>query len=172
MAPAGPFQCGAQPGSPATWRQFSKARKQVLKPTIASQSWVFCFLANDFDWQTILKGKMKQQYGQIITRFEAETQFEVGAIAPVPYRGAVETELEQLKERLLGPLLNASTDPAEGAPLRRAANEAAGLAWITPFPLLVFPVLLEEKVSAAQRQEARQQQIRQRTEGLLEQAIA
>jgi hypothetical protein len=115
---------------------------------------------------------MKKKYGQIITRFEAETQFEVGAIAPVPFRGALETELDQLKERLLGPLLNASTDPARGVPLRRAANEAAGLAWLTPFPLLVFPVLFEEKVYAAQRQEARQRQIRRRTEGLLEQAVA
>jgi hypothetical protein len=143
-----------------------------LKPTIASQSWVFRFLANDFDWQTILKGKMRQQYGQIITRFEAETQFEAGAIAPVPHRGALETELERLKERLIGPMLDASADPAQGAPLRRAANEAAGLAWITPFPLLVFPVLLEEKVCAAQQQEARQRQIRRRTEGLLEKAAA
>jgi hypothetical protein len=107
-----------------------------------------------------------------MTRFEAETQFEVGAIAPVPFRGALETELEQLKERLLGPLLNAAADPAQGAPLRRAANEAAGLAWMTPFPLLFFPALLEEKVCAARRQEARQRQIRHRTEGLLEKAVA
>jgi hypothetical protein len=115
---------------------------------------------------------MRQQYKQIMTRFEAETQFEVGAIAPVPFRGALETELEQLKGRLLEPLLNASVDPAQSARLWRAANEAAGLAWITPFPLLVFPVLFEEKISAARRQEARQRQIRQRTEGLLEQAAA
>jgi hypothetical protein len=143
-----------------------------LKPTIASQSWVFCFLANDFDWQTFLKGNMKQKYRQVRTRFEPETRFEVGAIAPVPFRGALETELEQLKARLLEPLLNASADPARSEPLRRAANEAAGLAWFTPFPLLFFPALLEEKVYAAQRQEARQRQIRQRTEGLLEKAVA
>ena len=143
-----------------------------MKPTIASQSWVFRFLANDFDRQTILKGNMRQRYRRIITRFEAETQFEAGAIAPVPFRGALETELDQLKERLLGPLLNASADPAQGAPLRRAANEAAGLAWMTPFPLLFFPVLLEEKVRAAQRQEARQRQIRRQTGGLLAKAAA
>ena len=115
---------------------------------------------------------MKQKYRQVRTRFEPETRFEVGAIAPVPFRGALETELEQLKKRLLEPLLNASADPARSEPLRRAANEAAGLAWFTPFPLLFFPGLLEEKVYAAQRQEARQQQIRQRTEGLLEKAVA
>jgi len=115
---------------------------------------------------------MRQQYGQIMTRFEAETRFEVGPIAPVPFRGALESELEELKERLLRPLLGAAQDPAQGVPLRRAANEAAGLAWITPFPLLVFPVLLEEKVRAAQCREARQRRVRERSEGLLDQAAA
>ena len=114
---------------------------------------------------------MKQKYRQVITNFEPETRFEVGTVAPVPFRGPLETELEQLKTRLLGPLLNASADPAQSAPLRQAANEAAGLAWFTPFPLLFFPALLEEKIYAAQRQEARQRRILQRTEGLLEKAV-
>ena len=109
---------------------------------------------------------MRQQFTQIITRFEPETRFELGN------RRHSKPELDQLKERLLEPLLEAATDPAEGAPLRLAANEAAGLAWFTPFPLLFFPVLFEEKIGDAQRQEARQRQIRQRTEGLLERAIA
>ena len=30
-----------------------------------------------------------------------------------------------------------------------AAEEASVLAWSTPYPLLVFPVLLEEKLAAA-----------------------
>lgn len=113
-----------------------------------------------------MKQKYRQKYRQVGTRFEPETRFEVGA------RGALETELEQLKARLLGPLLEASRDLTQAAPLRRAANEAAGLAWFTPFPLLFFPALLEEKVYAARRQGARQRQIRQRTEGLLEKAVA
>ena len=90
----------------------------------------------------------------------------------MPFRGALETELEQLKARLLGPLLNAAADPVQSAPLRQAANEAAGLAWFTPFPLLFFPALLEEKIYAAQRQEARQRQIRRQSETLLEKVVA
>ena len=39
--------------------------------------------------------------------------------------------------------------PELNAPLRRAANDAAALAWATVFPLLVFPVLFEEKIEAA-----------------------
>ena len=115
---------------------------------------------------------MKQKKRQVKTRFEPEIQFEVGAPAPVPPRGALETELEHLKARLLAPLLGAAPDPAQSVPLQRAANEAAGLAWFTPFPLLFFPALLEEKVYAAQRQEARQRRILQQTEALVEEAVA
>ena len=43
------FGRGAHPGSPATWRLFFKGQKTIFfKPTIAGQSWVFCFLANEF----------------------------------------------------------------------------------------------------------------------------
>jgi hypothetical protein len=76
-----------------------------------------------------------------------------------------------LKVRLLAPLLAKANETAENAPLKLAANEAAGLAWFTPFPLLFFPALLEEKIYAVQRQEARQRKIRQQTEGLLEEAV-
>jgi hypothetical protein len=117
---------------------------------------------------------MKQKYRkykQVKTNFGPEARFEVGAITPVPLRGEPENELEQLKARLLGPLLNAAADPAESVPLRLAANEAASLAWFTPFPLLFFPALLEEKIYAVQRQEARQRQIREQTEALVETVV-
>ena len=51
--------------------------------------------------------------------------------------------------------------------VRRAANEAAALAWVTPYPLLFFPVLFEEKANAELRVALRQQQIRQRSGELL-----
>ena len=51
------------------------------------------------------------------------------------------------------------TKPELNAPLRRAANEAAALAWVTLYPLLVFPVLFEEKAAAAVRQTERQARI-------------
>lgn len=107
---------------------------------------------------------------QLKTRFKPETRFAVDATAPTPARGPVESELEQLKARLLKPLINESADAAQTAPLKRAANEAASLAWFTPFPLLFFPALLEEKVYAAQRQQARQELIRRQTGDLLEKA--
>jgi hypothetical protein len=100
---------------------------------------------------------------QVKTRFGPETRFEIGPIPPVPFRGALENELDTLKARLLREELARGADPALNPLLRRAANDAASLAWFTPFPLLVFPVLLEEKAEAARRQEARQRQIRRRS---------
>jgi len=76
-----------------------------------------------------------------------------------PFRATQETEFEKLKYRLLTEKLLASGQPGLNAPLRRAANEAAALAWVTFYPLLVFPALFEEKSRAAIRQTARQARI-------------
>jgi hypothetical protein len=124
----------------------------------------------------ILKENMRNRTGNKVvrTRFGPETHFEIGPLAPapVPRRGAAEDELEQLKARLLRPLLVRVEDPGLNMALRRAANEAASVAWFTPFPLLFFPTLLEEKAAKARRQQERQREIRERTQGLLEQAIS
>lgn len=106
------------------------------------------------------------------TRFEPETRFEVAPVPVVPFRGTQETELDRLKARLLRDLLAQTADGQLYALLRRAANEAAALAWFTPFPLLFFPGLLEEKAHAALRQGARQRYIRDRSENLLVEAAA
>jgi hypothetical protein len=106
------------------------------------------------------------------TWFEPETYFEVAPVPAVPFRGTQETELDRLKARLLLELLQQTPDARLYAPLRRAANEAAGLAWFTPFPLLFFPVLFEEKALEALRQGARQRCIRNRSRSLLVEAAA
>jgi hypothetical protein len=112
---------------------------------------------------------MKNRYikTQVKTRFGPDTRFEIGPIPPVPFRGALENELDALKARLLREELARVQEPALNPLLRRAANDAASLAWFTPFPLLVFPVLLQEKAEAARRQEARQRQIRRRSRGAI-----
>jgi hypothetical protein len=107
-------------------------------------------------------------------RFGRETRFKLGPpkAAPVPVRGPAESELEQLKTRLLRPLLEPEVSPSLRLALRRAANDAASVAWFTPFPLLFFPTLLEEKAAAARCRQERQRVIRQQTQGLLEEAIS
>lgn len=67
------------------------------------------------------------------------------------------SELEQLKERLLEELLpETSHRPDLSSAYERAASDAVSLAWVTPFPLLVLPVLFEEKAAEARRQAERQ----------------
>ena len=78
----------------------------------------------------------------------------------VPFRSAHETLFERLKLRLLTQSLAERPDPDFNTPLRRAANEAASLAWATPFPMLFFPVLFEEIAEDAARHESRQREIR------------
>ena len=106
------------------------------------------------------------------TRFRPATRFEIASPAPVPVRGATENELERLKARLLPSLLAPVQEEELKTALRRAASEAASVAWFTPFPLLVFPALLEEKAAIARRQLERQRQIRERSQGLIEEALS
>ena len=104
---------------------------------------------------------------KVPARFAPETRFDVRPAPPAPFRALQESELEQLKDRLLREQLARTTDPGLKPPLRRAANEAAALAWTTNVPLLVFPALFEEKVRRALFQVARQEWILERSRALL-----
>jgi hypothetical protein len=97
---------------------------------------------------------MKDHTRKVPTVFGPETRFDVAPGAP--FRGTQETALDRLKDRLLQERLGGAGDTEQYAPLRRASNEAAALAWTTPFPLLVLPELFAEKAEAALRQAARQ----------------
>jgi hypothetical protein len=110
---------------------------------------------------------MKENYRRVPTRFGPESGFEVTPISPAPFRARQEAELERLKARLLAERLQGRGEPQLDSYLRRAANEAAALAWVTRYPLLVFPALFEEKAKAALLRAERQEQIRQRSRELL-----
>jgi len=97
------------------------------------------------------------------TEFDAETRFE---LRPVDFRAIHENEFEGLKARLLA-IRQREAGIKWEAPLRDAANEAAALAWTTPAPLLVFPVLFEEKAAATVLQDRRQARILKKSRELL-----
>lgn len=97
------------------------------------------------------------------TRFEEPTRFE----APVPFRGIELNELERLSETMLREALNGATGLEEPVLLRRAANDAAALAANTPFPLLMFPALFDEKMAVARAYANRQEDVRERSRALL-----
>ena len=110
---------------------------------------------------------MNNEYGKTKTRFGPGAG---RGERPLPFHPANMTELERLKNRLLRDLLEPATGAGQNVLLRRAANDAAALAWTTGHPLLFLPVLLEEKASAAVRQNRRQQEIRRRSPNLMAEA--
>lgn len=110
---------------------------------------------------------MKTKENQVPTRFAAATRFAPPVLAAVPCRGAAETELDRLKNRLLARELARSTTLEQNVGLRRAADDAAALVWLTPYPLLLLPALFEEKALAARIKTGRQALIRERSNELL-----
>lgn len=104
---------------------------------------------------------------KLAARFAPETRFEVPPAPVAPFRATRENELERLKLELLWEKLEEAVGADMNARLRRAANDAAALAWTTNVPLLVFPALFEEKAQLAFRQAARQECIRERSRELL-----
>jgi hypothetical protein len=114
------------------------------------------------------RNNMNKNQTRVAARFAPETRFELRPGPPAPFRATQETEFERLKKQLLTWQLAELPKPELNAPLRRAANEAAALAWVTLYPLLVFPALFEEKAALAVRQTERQARIYEASRELLD----
>src|SRR5438552_2999212 len=110
---------------------------------------------------------MKKMDSQnIAPEFEPATRLDLnpGSADRLQARGM--DALEALKQRLVQEAASASSDPAGLSYLWRAAEEAASMAWTTPFPLLVLPELFAEKAEEACLRSQCQRDIRQRSVGL------
>lgn len=102
------------------------------------------------------------------TFFDPDTEFEADVLAGKPLQEA----FARLQEALVAETLDATDRIALYEPLKQAANEAAGLAWTTGFPLLVFPTLFEEKTERTLLREQRAERIKAQTaEFLMEAAV-
>lgn len=110
---------------------------------------------------------MKANYKKVPTEFGPEARFELTLVVGAPFRAVQESRFERLKAGLLAERLECAWEAAANSALRRAANEAAALAWLTPYPLLVFPGLFEEKAETALKVSERQEEVRQRSRELL-----
>lgn len=104
---------------------------------------------------------------RVPTEFGPETRFVVNPVPPAPFRAVLENEFERLNNRLLRERLADVPTATVASELRRAANEAAGLAWATAHPLLFFPALFEEKVRQTLRRVRKQQAILAETRELI-----
>jgi hypothetical protein len=91
---------------------------------------------------------MNANYRKVVTDFGPETRFTVTPFPAAPFRATVETAFERLKNQLLLERLKQLADPKLNSQVRRIANEAAELAWVTAYPLLVFPGLFQEKTDS------------------------
>ena len=114
---------------------------------------------------------MNRQAKPVPIYFAAEDRFTVEPVRTVPFRAVESNGLERLKTKSLRQLLRETSDPELNAALRRAANDAASLAWATDYPLLFFPALLDEFAHTARRQTCRQRRIRRRSRFLAEQVV-
>lgn len=109
---------------------------------------------------------------KLIPTFGVDTHFDVAPIPPAPFRALQNTEFDRLKTRLLTEELEQRPDPSLVTPVRQAVNEAAGVAWLTQFPLLVFPTLAGELVTQAARRECKQRQVRGSSPRYTEETVA
>jgi hypothetical protein len=110
---------------------------------------------------------MKTKQKEIPIDYGPETRFDTKPAPPAPFRTELETSFEQLKRRLLTARLDELWEPELNAMARRAANEAAAIAWVTPYPSLFFPALFEEKLQAGVEVAERQAEVSQRSRELL-----
>ena len=152
--------------------EFSKPKQQDFrKPAIASQSRVFCLAGQCHNPASGGGNERVKSMSinpiRVPTVFGPETQFPVKAGPPATFRAWRESELERLKAQLLGERLEEAADLESNVHLRRAANDAVALAWSTAYPLLVLPVLFEEKATVALARLERQKEIRGRSKELL-----
>jgi hypothetical protein len=103
--------------------------------------------------------EMNANSKRVRTRFAPETRFRVRPVQAAAARAIQEAEFERLKSRLLRERLEGVVEPGLNGYVDGAAKEAAALAWVTPYPLLVFPVLFSEQAEAALVRARRQQRV-------------
>src|SRR6266446_10232539 len=104
----------------------------------------------------------KLESHDIAAEFDPASRLGLSPVSARRLQASVSAALEELKQRLLLETAMARSDSSTLSCLRRAAEEAASLAWTTPFPLLVLPELFAEKAVEACVQSQRQYDIRQR----------
>lgn len=109
-----------------------------------------------------------QKNRELATQFAPEVQFEVTPMSEAEARLRMRDRFEELQGRLVEQYLHQPDNSLVRAKLELIANDAAALAWTTPYPLLLMPVLFQEKAREGRAREARQQRIQKRSRALME----
>jgi hypothetical protein len=152
------------------WEDSSKTKtNQISKnPRLPKQPWVFCFSETHDESRELRRKKEKNSMNRKLNAyFDPETEFEAEVLRGEPLKQA----FAGLQETLVTETLDETQTLALHAPVKQAANEAAGLAWTTAFPLLVFPTLFEEKLDGVRKRQNRAERIKAQTAHLLMEAV-
>jgi hypothetical protein len=99
---------------------------------------------------------MKKKYTRVPTEFGPEIGF---TLKPAAAKRRREDRFRKLKHELLFERLDEELGPKFNKRIRQAASEAEAIAFATPFPLLIFPALFEEKAADAAVRFERQERI-------------
>jgi hypothetical protein len=105
---------------------------------------------------------------RVPTAFEPDVEFELTPVLEAQALSSLKVRFQELHNLLAQRLVQEVQNPILRSNLQQAASEAASLAWTTPYPLLVIPILLEEKIRAARLRTVRQGQIQTRSQELVE----
>jgi hypothetical protein len=128
----------------------------------------FCFSETHAESRELRRKKETNRMNRKLNAFfDPETEFEAEVLRGEPLKQA----FAGLQETLVTETLDETQTLALHAPVKQAANEAAGLAWTTAFPLLVFPTLFEEKLDGVRKRQNRAERIKAQTANLLMEAV-
>ncbi len=108
--------------------------------------------------------KLNTNQRRVPMRFDRQTRFKLKPRFALWSDAQAQSAFEHLKVRLMTPVLDEASDPDLQRQLRLAANEAAAVAWTTPYPLLILPVLLQEKAAEAHQYVLRREQVQDATQ--------
>ncbi|MGV3774130.1 MAG: hypothetical protein ACO1QB_14615 [Verrucomicrobiales bacterium] len=112
---------------------------------------------------------MNTEYRLLPTAFEDEVGFTLSPNGA--NRETLQSRFADLKAELLETALAETETLSLRSRFKQVANEAAGLAWTTPVPLLVFPTLFQELAGKLRVRETRQSKIASRSQMIMEAAV-
>jgi hypothetical protein len=85
----------------------------------------------------------------------------------MPLRAEQSAAFGPVREKLVDMALSELWEGPAAGQVMSVANEAEALAWITPYPVLMFPALFEEKLASALHRARRQEQVRAETREII-----
>lgn len=111
----------------------------------------------------------KESSRRLGTQFDPEVEFEVN---PAFVRLETRRVFGDLQGRLVEQRFHEPANSLLRQDVEMVAQDAAALAWATPYPLLVFPVLFEERIDVRLVQAGRQERIQEQSRSIMIEALA